>query len=446
MAVVGDAGDQPLLVVAQANYSPIVDEALYIDWFSYSPTGKTTSVTWKKISGPDVTITNQSGLIKIVASAVGAVVIEGTVTDSAGKTATTQLQYTVQAPASTKAKLLQGRSDGLGVDLVIVGDGFTADQQSNLTQVAQNFMQQFFNADQLGIGTHRPLWNLWVVESISATSNIGGGNTLFNSYFNCAGIARLLCVGNDSDVISYAADKVAQFDSILVAVNSTTYGGAGGRVATFSLSSSAHQVATHELGHSFAGLADEYSTNDGQALPSEDQNPDITVNTDPRSVKWKYWIDNINSIAGYDRVQNKAMEVGYFLGGAYHETGVWRPTLTSLMRELGQPLGSVNSEVWAIQTWKHAKNINAADQPTSIQSNLIVNVFHLPTIAGKNLEDITWKINGVVVDSAKNKNFLVTFGGGHSTDVIDVSVKDNTGLIRSNPGKAGEASYTLHAH
>ncbi|RYZ90533.1 MAG: hypothetical protein EOO68_24465, partial [Moraxellaceae bacterium] len=369
---------------------------------------------------------------------------EGTVIDDAGNSFIATLQYVVQEPESSKARLLQGRSDGVGVDLVIVGDGFTASQQQNLRQVAQNFMQQFFDADKIGIGSHRALWNLWVVDSVSASSVIGSGNTLFNSFFNCQNIARLLCVGSDSAVISYVAENVPQYDPILVAVNSTTYGGAGGRVATFSLSDSAHQVATHELGHSFAGLADEYSLSDGQGLPNENNNINITVNTNPRTVKWSHWIDNINSIAGFDRNQNKPMEVGYFLGGAYQESGVWRPTPNSLMRELGQPLGAVNSEEWALTAWKYSENINTARQ-FKLSGDAVINVYHLPTIAGSNLQEIHWTVNGNPIDSASNKNFLVTFGASHAEDVVVVSVKDGTGLIRRNPQKIAEHSQTLNA-
>ena len=451
VAVLGDPGTAPIMVVANPSYSPIVDETLELDWFAFSAKQSIVSVTWTQISGPPVVITPGAGLVNLRATAAGDVTLEGKVTDDLGQVSSTQVSYRVKAPFSSKAKLLSGRSDGVGVDLVIVGDGFKADQQQQLLNAAKTFITRFSDIDVKGIKPQVPLWNFWLVDSVSASDVInatdagGGSNTLFKSYFNCNSIARLLCV--DTNLVTpYVATHVPQYDLILVVVNSTTYGGAGYeglRLATFSLSDSAYQVAVHELGHSFANLGDEYESNDGQGAPvGEFSSPDLTIETNPRIVKWAHWITDIQNIAGVDHTQTSETEVGYFKGGAYVTEGVWRPTATSMMRELGKPLGAVNSEAWAISVWA-ASATNPLPQELATGTNQY-RVLYSPSISGTNIQSISWTLDGQPIVTAANKNFLLV-GNGNMSSNLAVSLQDATGLIRKNPQHAGEITRTFSA-
>jgi len=87
-------------------------------------------------------------------------------------------------------------------------------------------------------------------------------------YFNCQGIARLLCC-DISLARSLSSTCTTGPRQTIVVENSGTYGGAGytsSDVATTSINSSAPLVAVHELGHSLFNLGDEYSY--GTATPS----------------------------------------------------------------------------------------------------------------------------------------------------------------------------------
>lgn len=48
------------------------------------------------------------------------------------------------------------------------------------------------------------------------------------------------------------------YDIALILVNSTKYGGGGGSYAVASINSYSYEIMLHEMGHSIAGLADEY--------------------------------------------------------------------------------------------------------------------------------------------------------------------------------------------
>jgi hypothetical protein len=68
-------------------------------------------------------------------------------------------------------------------------------------------------------------------------------------------------------------------------VNTPHYGGSGGFIATTSLNTNASEIAIHEIGHSFADLADEYYAGDQYARESAN----MTRTTDPETVRWKNW-------------------------------------------------------------------------------------------------------------------------------------------------------------
>lgn len=85
------------------------------------------------------------------------------------------------------------------------------------------------------------------------------------------------------------------YDAIVVLVNSKRYGG-GSIGFDYCVSTVDNpvspQVLIHELGHSFAGLADEYYTsevsyNDFYPKGVEPLEPNITALLDPANVKWK---------------------------------------------------------------------------------------------------------------------------------------------------------------
>jgi len=85
------------------------------------------------------------------------------------------------------------------------------------------------------------------------------------------------------------------YDAIIVLVNSKRYGGGsiGFDYCVSTVDNTVSpQVLIHELGHSFAGLADEYyasevSYNDFYPKGVEPLEPNITALLDPANIKWK---------------------------------------------------------------------------------------------------------------------------------------------------------------
>jgi hypothetical protein len=225
--------------------------------------------------------------------------------------------------------------------MVILGDGFTFNeiQSGYLEKAARNISDY--------LATQSPwdkLWgvtNVYLINVVSPSSLINDpqgliiGNSYFETSFNRNNIDRLIApsaLGKTRAV--NAADAyigVGVWDSIIILANSTKYGGSGGMVATVSLHPLSPEVTVHELGHTVAGLADEYESS-YPGYPSNVTEPNVDTNgSDP---KWSVWLDNDTPLPT-PRVATFLDSVGAFEGARYQSQGVYRPMDKCKMRTLG---------------------------------------------------------------------------------------------------------------
>lgn len=116
------------------------------------------------------------------------------------------------------------------LDVVIVGDGYTADQQDAFHTAAATKWAAITDIEPYA--SYQGLMNVWTVDAVSAESGITGDptadvakDTALGSYFWCSETERLICADIDK-VASYAA-KAPEADLVIVISNSTKYGGAG---------------------------------------------------------------------------------------------------------------------------------------------------------------------------------------------------------------------------
>jgi len=206
------------------------------------------------------------------------------------------------------------------VDLVLIAEGYTLDQMDKFRKDAKRFVGYLFDIEPYK--SREKDFNIWVVESVSKDSgtdiphNDKWANTALSSMFYTFGIDRYL-TAPDQTIIAQAASKVP-YDALYVIVNTEKYGG-GGIYNFYGLSMADHptsaQVFVHELGHSFAGLADEYYTSDVAYqefynLALEPWEPNITTKVNFES-KWADMLEG-----------GKA---GLFEGGGYMAKGIFRP-------------------------------------------------------------------------------------------------------------------------
>jgi hypothetical protein len=233
------------------------------------------------------------------------------------------------------------------VNMVILGDGYVVEDfgEGGKWEVdAERLVSDFFN--QPPFKSLRSLFNVFLVEVISQecgaddSPQTDSKRTALNCTYGQRDLAHLLVCKDKGAALTAAANAPA-VDILIVIVNDSRLGGSGGKfdnVPAVVCSYRARAFLTiHELGHAFAGLADEYvdaKTSDKYPLPTNRDlaAPNVTlaalVDTSSkealiRTLKWGHFLERPNA--------DKAFGTGYVEGGYYRSSGVYRPAQTCLM-------------------------------------------------------------------------------------------------------------------
>lgn len=182
------------------------------------------------------------------------------------------------------------------VDFLILGDGYTAQEQTKFKSNARRLLERLFETEPFK--SRRKDFNVWGLCPAAGESGISRPST---------GIHRASPIGASYDAFgseryiltydNHALRRIAQFapyEFVEIITNTRTYGGGGiynlyGTVAADS--SQAPYIFVHEFGHHFADLADEYYTSPVAYNPPtvkvEPWEPNVTALLDPKNLKWK---------------------------------------------------------------------------------------------------------------------------------------------------------------
>jgi len=167
-----------------------------------------------------------------------------------------------QAPIVTT--VLSNGTTASRYDMVILGDGYQAAEQARFNQDVNTFLAGLFAKSPYS--TFSNYFNVHTVFRASTDSGASQPdvtppivkNTAYSASYNTGGTARCLYIQNTSLALADAALAPANESRILVMVNDSRYGGCASTFAVSYNGASMVEVQTHELGHSVAGLADEY--------------------------------------------------------------------------------------------------------------------------------------------------------------------------------------------
>lgn len=183
------------------------------------------------------------------------------------------------------------------VDVVIIGDGYTAGESEKFDRDLKRFTDVLLNHEPYK--KHKDKFNVYGIFKASAESGIDepGANvykkTVLNTTYYAMGSERYILT-EDNRTLRDIASHVP-YDAIYIMVNGSRYGG-GGLYNTYCTFVADNQFCNylflHEFGHSFAGLADEYYTsetayNDMYPEGIEPVEPNITRLYDKNNLKWK---------------------------------------------------------------------------------------------------------------------------------------------------------------
>lgn len=388
-------------------------------------------------------ITVDGGVVRVIAAEVDQVTqvdMVLLVTDIRGGVTRNTVPLTLHPVNGTgRGRTLYGRgATGSGIHLVVLGDGYREEQQAQFRQHVETLVEKM--KQDPGMNTHFSAWNVHMVETPSVDSGIDDNvevdirDTVFSTGYFCQSVRRLIC-GDQSAMFGVAIDEYPNYDQILVLVNDSRFGGSGGHIAISSTESI--EIALHEMGHSIAGLADEYVD---QYIPEtrisafiEGQFPNVSTNTDSTRVPWAHWLID-DDVLGSAVTASTVIEpvVGIFEGAFYRDTGFFRPTQDSLMRSYDGVLGPVNSEQWALSVYSEARpilDISPVNRLVSIPAGEAMRFWVEPTF-DSSIQSVDWALDGRSIPDSGSQTPSVSLSFPPGNYHLAVTVRDISGLIR----------------
>lgn len=304
------------------------------------------------------------------------------------------------------------------LDIAIIGDGYTADQQEMFNQDAQAVVDEFARVEPMR--TYIKHFNFHRINVISEESGAIDPHvdppvkpkTALGTFFSPIAERRL--IGPDPWVMLVATRSGAPWDKLLVVVNAPRRGGA----TLFSMtvgyasrnSSDFPRIMIHEAGHIVAKVIDEYTGElpdidfvEGWSLPSILPWPNVDTNA--QRPKWWRWLTPDVELPTPANVSNRK-KVGAFQGAAYENFGVYRPQSTCLMRRHSSDFCVVCSEQWLRAIYKRSKladgfwpkfqrpqppMVHSAARPITFRARVVRRDGIRTTWRTKRLDHSTWR-------------------------------------------------------
>jgi hypothetical protein len=265
------------------------------------------------------------------------------------------------------------------VDLAFLSEGYAAEDQEKFKNDVKKMTDALFSYEPFKNNKDR--FNIYGVFRASAERGMDEPrqnrykSTALNATYNTFDTDRYLTIPDSSAVHRMAAQ--VPFDSVVVLVNTSRYGG-GGISMDMCVSSVDHntspRIFVHEFGHSFAALADEYTGDAAYAeMHPEGIEPlecNITRLLDRDNIKWKQFLTPGVQIptppaARGGRGDREAetgpagapaqQVVGAFEGAGYMTRGMYRPQQNCIM---GTALPPPNDEFCVVCKWGIQRMIN----------------------------------------------------------------------------------------
>lgn len=304
--------------------------------------------------------------------------------------------------------MINNGSSSNRVDTVFLGDGYTQTDLNNgvYTSGISSYLGHMFGNTALSepFVRYQSYFNVHRIDVVSAQSGADipalgvTRDTALDATFSFFGGPDRLLYINEAKANAALASGLAgagfSAEMRVVTVNSDRYGGGGGNYAVYAGgNASSNEVALHELGHSFGGLADEYGGNPGPHAGVEPS--EVNVSMDAAGAKWAQWL-------GYD--QPGIGVIGAYEGAKYYDQGLYRPSLDSKMRSLDRPFDAVSREELILDIYNLVDPLDAwldntllLANPGSIWVDLI----------DPSLINVQWFVDGVMLPGAGGEELLI---------------------------------------
>lgn len=198
--------------------------------------------------------------------------------------------------ADNVVAILDNGDPATKVDLLLLGDGYTAGEHDDFLAKARELTDSLFSTSPFK--ERKSDFNVWALAPPSVESGVSRPST--NTYrdspvgatYDAFRAVRYILTYENKAMRRIASS--APYDFIEILTNTEVYGGGGiyGLFGTVAANSEwAPYVFVHEFGHHFAGLADEYYTSaavyESPEVIVEPYEPNVTALKDPSRLKWR---------------------------------------------------------------------------------------------------------------------------------------------------------------
>lgn len=300
---------------------------LFQEWLSY-PEAETTSRAFENVflvpmpkDTVDVTVTLRDNRRQVMCEMTHTVAPQDIL-----------IRHIGQENVTPYVTLQQAADPDHCIHIAFVAEGYQESEMDTYIADAQTAIDAIFAHEPFK--TERSKFNIIAVKSLSkdsGTSTPSKGiwkNTALHSHFDTFYSNRYLTTLSIKTLHDWLAGT--PYEHIIILVNTDEYGG-GGILNSYVLSMTHHAkyrpVITHEFGHSFCGLADEY------AYESEDI-PMYPHDVEP-------WEANITTLVDFDSKWKDMVtpdkSIGLYEGAGYNMKGIYRPTPDCRMRTNEHP-------------------------------------------------------------------------------------------------------------
>lgn len=231
------------------------------------------------------------------------------------------------------------------INVAILAEGYTPDEMKQFYKDATYAYESIFSHEPFRSLKHK--FNVVAVAIPSIDSGVSipakgeWKSTALSSHFDTFYSARYLTTSR----VKAIHDALAgiPYEHIIILANTPQYGG-GGIYNAYTLTTAQHAtfgpVVTHEFGHSFGGLGDEYFyeedvMSDMYPLDIEPWEQNITTLVDFDS-KWKDMLKKDTPIPTLPKDKEK-YTTGVYEGGGYATKNIYRPAYNCRMRTNDAP-------------------------------------------------------------------------------------------------------------
>ncbi|HRH57930.1 MAG TPA: M64 family metallopeptidase [Chitinophagales bacterium] len=351
------------------------------------------------------------------------------------------LLLSLSGKALTVDTLIYNGNPANRINIVIMGDGYTAAQMSQFRTDALANANYFFTIPPFDV--YKNFFNFFAIEVASVQSDIdhpGNGsdeatytghpigpvktvNNYFNSTFDyLSSVHRLIASANSTLINTTATSNFPQYDYVTILANSSYYGGSGGAISYSSTNTSAREIFMHEFGHSFGLLQDEYG---GSSCTSTTTQKINTSGKSDTNVIWKNWLTK--PYPSYPTPDSTSLSsIGIYVGGDLCNNNRYHPKFYCKMRVLNSPFCEVCAEqlVYRIDT-----SINYIDSylPSSATPTVCKNTtqnFSTSLVnTTTNTVKASWYVDGALVVNNSTSFDLntTTYGvGSHTVKLVTI--------------------------